>query len=304
MTVLSEDQWRARQAAHRDRVAEWTRPHRERQHEHRKHPVLDFLFTYYSFRPARLERWQPEVGVVLAGGAEFLDRRGFTSTPDGVMLDPAAFTDKRRSTAEFVLGLLSATAARRPRLGCFGLHEWAMVYRTQPGDVRHSGWPLRLGHAGTDEVVDSMQVSCTHYDAFRFFTPPARPLNTLQPERADQVRLEQPGCLHANMDLFKWSYKLDPFVPAELVADCFELAVRVRELDMRASPYDLRDLGYEPVPIETPEGRADYVRRQREFADEAAVLRQRLIDTCRDLLRWADAGFGAEPHSPTGPAVQ
>ncbi|RKT87822.1 hypothetical protein SAMN05421805_1011077 [Saccharopolyspora antimicrobica] len=287
MTVLSEDQWRARQAAHRERVAEWTRPHRERQHEHRKHPVLDFLFTYYSFRPARLERWQPEVGVVLAGGAEFLDRRGFTSTPDGVTLDPAAFTDKRRSTAEFVLGLLSATAARKPRLGCFGLHEWAMVYRTQPADVRHSGWPLRLGHAGTDEVVDSMQVSCTHYDAFRFFTPPARPLNTLQPERADQVRLEQPGCLHANMDLFKWAYKLDPFVPAELVADCFELAVRVRELDMRASPYDLRDLGYEPVPIETPEGRADYARRQREFADEAAVLRQRLIDTCREVLTWS-----------------
>ena len=29
--------------------------------------------------------------------------------------------------------------------------------------------------------------------------------------------------------------------------------MRVRELDMRASPYDLRELGYEPVPIETPE---------------------------------------------------
>ncbi|MDA3630759.1 3-methyladenine DNA glycosylase [Saccharopolyspora sp. WRP15-2] len=287
MTVLSEDQWRARQAAHRERVAQWTHPHRERQHEHRKHPVLDFLFTYYSFRPARLERWQPGAGVTLVGGEEFLARRGFVETAQGVALDPAAFTEKRRSTAEFVLGLLSATASRKARLGCFGLHEWAMVYRTRPADVRHTGWPLRLGHDGTDEVVDSMQVNCTHYDAFRFFTPPARPLNTLQPERTDQVQLEQPGCLHANMDLFKWCYKLDPFVPAELVADCFELAVRVRELDMRASPYDLRELGYEPVQIETPEGRADYVRRQRDFAAEAGVLRQRLIDTCREVLAWA-----------------
>ncbi|GAA4840468.1 3-methyladenine DNA glycosylase [Saccharopolyspora rosea] len=288
MNVLSESEWRARQAAHRSRVERWTEPHRHRRFHARKHPVLDFLFTYYSFRPSRLERWQPGVGVALEGGEEFLARSGFAATPRGVALDPAALTPKRRDTAEFVLALLTATASRKPRLGCFGLHEWAMVYRAEQQQVRHADWPLRLGHAGTDRVVESMPIHCTHHDAFRFFTPPARPLNAVQPQRSDQVRMEQPGCLHANMDLFKWAYKLDPFVPAELVADCFDLAVRVRELDMRASPYDLRELGYEPVPVETPEGRADYVRRQRAFADEAAVLRQRLIDTCRDLLSWAD----------------
>ena len=31
-----------------------------------KHPVHDFLFTYYSFRPAQLRRWSPGYGVVLA----------------------------------------------------------------------------------------------------------------------------------------------------------------------------------------------------------------------------------------------
>src|SRR5699024_3278815 len=108
-------------------------------------------------------------------------------------------------------------------------------------------WPLRLGHSATDDVVESMQIGCTHFDAFRFFTPEAAPRNEHQLHRTDQFTMEQPGCLHTNMDLFKWCYKLDPFVPAELTADCFELAVRVRELDMRASPYDLRDLGYEPV---------------------------------------------------------
>ncbi|CAM03106.1 hypothetical protein A8924_4222 [Saccharopolyspora erythraea NRRL 2338] len=294
MVVLSEAEWRARESAHRDRVRQWTGPHRQRRHDGRKHPVLDFLFTYYSFRPSRLERWQPGFGVALAGGEQFLARRGYTETGDGVALSRETITDARLRTAEFVLGLLSATASRQPRLGCFGLHEWAMVYRTSPEQIRHSGWPLRLGHAGTDEVVESSNLSCTHHDAFRFFTPQARPLNPLQPERADQVRLEQPGCLHANMDLFKWSYKLDPFVPAELVADCFDLAVRVRELDMRASPYDLSELGYTPVRIETPDGRADYVRLQREFAEEAAVLRQRLIELCRDLLRWAE---GAAPDA-------
>jgi hypothetical protein len=51
-------------------------------------------------------------------------------------------------------------------------------------------------------------------------------------------------------------------------------------MDMRASPYDLRAHGYEPVPIETPEGKAGYVAAQRGFAERGAVLRQRLIEVC------------------------
>jgi hypothetical protein len=49
---------------------------------------------------------------------------------------------------------------------------------------------------------------------------------------------------------------------------------------MRASPYDLADLGFDPVRVETADGRAEYTRYQRDFADRAAVLRQRLIDAC------------------------
>ncbi|GAB2670612.1 hypothetical protein GCM10027271_33630 [Saccharopolyspora gloriosae] len=290
MRVLGEQEWRARRAAHQERVERWTGPHRRRQRAGHKHPVMDFLFTYYSHKPSLLERWQPGLGVALEGGEEFLERRGYRATPDGVALDPAVLTAKRRDTARFVHGLLTAVRSRRPHLGCFGLHEWAMLYRTSPGDVRHEAWPLRLGHAGTDEVVESMPIKCSHHDAFRFFTEPARPLNALQPTRAEQVALEQPGCLHNNMDMFKWAYKLDPLVPAELVADCFELAVEIREADMRASPYDLSELGYEPIAVETPEGRAEYVRRQRDFADRAAPLRARLIEACEDLLT-------VEPHA-------
>ena len=86
------------------------------------------------------------------------------------------------------------------------------------------------------------------------------------------------------MDLYKWAYKLSPAMPGELVADCFELAVEIRELDMRASPYDLREHGYEPVPIETPEGKVEYVAAQRGFAERGAVLRRRLIGLCDRLL--------------------
>ena len=131
-----------------------------------------------------------------------------------------------------------------------------MVYGLADGEQRHEDWPLRLGAAGTDAVVESQPVRCSHFDAFRFFTPSARPLNSLQPSRSEQVMLEQPGCLHATMDLYKWTFQLLPLVPSALVAQCFELARDAREVDMRASPYDLRQLGLEPIRIEEPEGRA------------------------------------------------
>ncbi|GAA4882681.1 3-methyladenine DNA glycosylase [Saccharopolyspora cebuensis] len=295
MDVLPEAEWRARRDAHLDRVREWTVPYRARRQRDEPHPVLDFMWNYYSVRPSVLERWQPPVGIALAGGDEFLARREFTTTPRGVALAPEALTAKRRTVVRSILRLLAATASRAPRLHCFGLHEWAMVYRSTPLDVRHSAVPLRLGHAGTDAVVESMPIRCTHHDAFRFFTEDARPLNAHQPRRSDQVELEQPGCLHANMDLFKWSFKLAPFVPAELVADCFAFALRIREVDMRASPYDLRAYGYEPIPVEESAGRTDYARRQRAFAEEGAELRGRLLDAGRSVLRWAGEPLDAEP---------
>jgi len=282
VVVLDEPAWRARAATHRARVGRWTDPHRARRRRGEAHPVLDFLFTYYSLRPARLEQWLPGPGVRLLGADELLDVPGHVPDGAGVRLDPAALPERITRTAGFVHDLLVATAARRPRLGCFGLHEWAMVYRDDA--PRHGQVPLRLGAAGTDAVVESLPVHCTHHDAFRFFTDAARPLNALQPARSEQLENEQPGCLHATMDLYKWAYKLAPATPSDLLADCFELAVDVRELDMRASPYDLADLGYSPVPVETPAGRAEYARAQAAFARRAAPLRSRLVDLCL-LLR-------------------
>jgi hypothetical protein len=279
VTVLSTSDWTARRAGHVSRVRTWTDPLRERRSTGTHHPVLDFLFTYYSHRPARLLRWHPGPGVVLAGAEDYLRWQAYRRAPDGVTLGPVPAA--RLPTVRFVRSLLTASAGRTPWFGCFGLHEWAMVYRSDA--VRHESWPLRLGTTGTDRVVESMPIRCTHFDAFRFFTAPARPLNTVQPSRTDQVDLEQPGCLHAGMDLYKWAYKLDPFAPSDLVADCFELAHDIRVLDMCASPYDLSELGYAPVRIETAAGRAEYARRQACFTERAAPLRARLIELCEVL---------------------
>jgi hypothetical protein len=143
---------------------------------------------------------------------------------------------------------------------------------------------LRLGQRGTDEVVEAHRITCSHFDAYRFFTDSARPLNTLRPGHDDRDLFEQPGCLHAGMDLYKHASRLSPLVPSELVADCFALARDIRELDMRASPYDLSGLGYSPVLIETVEGKQEYVAAQRSFAQRGAPLRQRLVTECDRLL--------------------
>ena len=300
--VLPEAEWLARQARHQERVDELLVGHRERAGQGRRHPVEDFLFSYYSFRPAQLRRWHPGAGVALTGpaAAERLDWREHVLEDGAVTLDVNAFLARRSGAVRHVVELLTATAARPAQLGCFGLHEWAMVYRQTAEQVRHADRPLRLGPDGTDAVVEEHRIRCTHHDAFRFFTEPARPLNLLQPARTDQVALEQPGCLHATMDLYKWAYKLAPALPSELTLDCFELARYTRELDMRASPYDLSDLGYLPVRIETVDGKAEYVQQQREIADLGQQLRERLLAATRSLL---SRQVSAQVSAQDGPQI-
>jgi hypothetical protein len=284
--VLDEATWTARRVAHEQRVERWVRPHLERRRGGVAHPVEDFLFTYYSYSPTALRRWHPGYGVGLAAGAEYAGLRGYAV--EDVVRQVATVTrahlEGKRPLLEADLGLLSSTAARPAQLGCLGLHEWAMVYRQAPDELRHRSWPLRLGATGTDRVVESHRITCSHFDAFRFFTEDARPRNTLQPRSDDRPALEQPGCLHAGMDLYKHAYRLVPLIGSELVADCFELAREIRVLDMRASPYDLSGLGYAPVTIETTAGKAEYVAAQRSFAERGRPLRSRLVAECERLL--------------------
>ncbi|GAA2521572.1 3-methyladenine DNA glycosylase [Pilimelia columellifera] len=282
LEVLDRPAWQARQAAHESRVDQWLTPHLRRRDRGLKHPVHDFLFTYYSLRPGQLRRWQPGAGVVLLD-ADGLGP-GYRRQSGGLILDVGQLVARRGDSLRWILDLLRATAARPPHLGCFGMHEWAMVYEQSQAEVRHNAWPLRLSPQDTAAVVRERGVRCSHFDAFRFFTPSARPLNVLQPTRERQRDLEQPGCLHAGMDLYKMAYKVGPLASGELVADCFALARDIRALDMRASPYELAGLGFPPVRVETAEGRAEYVAAQRGFAARAAPIRSALIALVGEAL--------------------
>ncbi|QGF25221.1 3-methyladenine DNA glycosylase [Raineyella fluvialis] len=282
MIVLPEDEWRSRVEVHEMRVDERVAGHRWRAERGIAHPVDDFLWQYYRFRPADLRRWHPGHGVVLAGNAsDVLTRPDYHRVEGGVALDSAAVLERRASTVRRSRDLLTAVMSRPGRYGCFGMHEWAMVHGA--GERRHP-LPLRLGQRETDRVVEELGARCTHVDAYRFFTPSGRPLNDRALTREDQLAYEQPGCLHANMDLYRIAYKLSPLVDSGLVFECFELARAIRDLDMAASPYDVSGFGIAPVPVETAAGRATYVTAQRAFQQRAEPLRRRLLTAVDGLL--------------------
>jgi hypothetical protein len=284
--VLEPQDWLRRRDRHHSRLAALLGPYLRGRSEGRSNPVIDFLFTYYNVTPGQLKRWHPGFGVSLAGaeGRKYSSLRGYVQTDAGVTVQVQHLT-RRRGTIEYVAGLMTATASRPPSLGCFGMHEWAMVYRADPEQLRHNV-PLRLGGAATDAVVESMPLRCTHFDAFRFFTSPARSRNAVQPTRVDQVALEQPGCIHAAMDLYKFTGKLLPLIDSDLLMDAFELAYEARQLDMRASPYDLRAFGYDPIQVETSTGRAQYVRQQAALSRRSVDIRGSLQRRCQQLLEY------------------
>jgi hypothetical protein len=291
-TVLAPEVWRPRRAAHQAVAEALVAARRARAGAGIAEPVEDFLFTYYPFRLGALRRWSPGAGVALLAAEELLADARFRRDADGlVRVVPP--DDAERVRLAFARDLCLAVAARAPFHGCFGMHEWAMVYR-QAAERRHRRWPLRLGAEGTDEVVRSMPIRCSHYDAFRFFTPAARPLNKACPDLAGRLDNEQPGCVHVTMDLYKWAMKSAPWVPAELAADCFGLARDARTVDMRASPYDFSSVGLAPIRIETPEGRAEYEAEQRRLTKKAEPLRARLIASLNVALS-ASTDFRAAP---------
>lgn len=285
--TLTQNEWQrlAREYAHS--VCRWTEPFRKRRKKGRSHPVDDFLFVYYRYSSGQLEHWHPGTGVKLecpGGIPKHFSEKHYRADGETVFADSSLIEEKVRRRFDWTADMLRKTESRKGNFSCLGLHEWAMVYRGQ--EVRHEKTtPLRVPQKEIDRIVESRPLTCTHFDAFRFYAIDAKPLNKVQPTLDSRPELEQPGCIHANMDLYKWAFKAMPWIGSDLLLRCFHLALFAREIDMRASPYDLSGYGeYEPILIETADGRIQYERLQREVASRAAPLRRELIEQIESLL--------------------
>ncbi|HMT49086.1 hypothetical protein [Dietzia sp. UBA5065] len=301
VVVVPEQFWKERERRHATAVDGMTRDHLERRRRGESHPVVDFLFTYYRTSVATARRWHPGPGMLLEN-AHLTDRaewrhyerdshRGRT----GLVVDPLSVLSRCGARIDRDRRVVEATAARSGYTGCFGLHEWAMVYGANDVDHRHGRVPLRLPHRTVDTVVRASRLQCTHFDAYRFFTDAAVPLNQASLTREGQVRDEQPGCLHAGMDLYAHVAAMEAGAPGELLLDTLSAAFDAREVDMRASPYDLSAWGLDPIPVDTAEGRSVFVAFQRRWIRRTQSLRARYV-VAVDALQT----HGSPGHHPAG----
>lgn len=283
-TTITRSDRREAAVFHANRLQPILDPYLKKRSRGHKNPVMDFMFEYYSFAPARLREWSPGFGTTVADTApeELPNAELYTETPGGAALNPDAFPSDRLDAAQWIRQLLRNTQQKSPFFGCHGMHEWAMVYRAD--NVRHEQVPLRMDADELAAFVESQPIACTHFDAFRFFTDEARPMNTFQPSHDKMPNLEQPGCIHTNMDVYRWAFKFYPWIPSDLIADAFLTACRARKIDMRASPYDLRGYGLQPIRIETKEGREQYRELQQQIFQTAEPVRKQLLKTYDYLL--------------------
>jgi hypothetical protein len=286
--ILSPNVWHHLREEHKEIVLPWITPRLERRSRHESHPVDDFLFEYYPISTKKLLNWHPGFGYALeaieiesqefpSGSYEFLNNK--------IQLRSEWLT-KNQEAAINLIEFLTKTQERSIRSGCFGLHEWAMVLGAE--DVRHEKWPLRLSQEQIRATIDEVGLRCTHFDAFRFFTPIAVPLNPLQLTPVDRNEVEQPGCLHANMDLYKYAQRFAPIVGSEVVRSAFALAKDIRTVDMQTAPYDLADLGVVPIPVETQSGRDEFAKLQIGFAQRAQILRAELLEALKSAYVTAE----------------
>ena len=159
-----------------------------------------------------------------------IEGRG-ADTPRGV---PGA-----RSYLKWALEYLDATLVREPSFACMGMHEWAMVYRDP--EIRHAYVPLRLSREDTDAVVEGRSRCGVRTSTPIASFPPTAPRNRGNSRDGDggprpiRLRPRRHGPL-------PFAYKVVPYCPSEILGDAFELAI-LREVDMRASPYDLSAFG-------------------------------------------------------------
>ena len=292
-----------------------------------KHPIYNFLIEYYGLKGTkgvrRLMRWSPNPGllveqtqhqqqqkqqeqysgILLEGAMEddfssTLHLKGATICEEGVIYSPELFFGGRQQGNNdafyWYQSILQQTLDADPILHCYGLHEWAMQYQPDgapppPSAKYQKHLPLRVSRQVLNETVERKGISCTHVDALRFFAQPALPLNKYGGplERIDQKRLEQPGCVHATMDLLKMTLKLQPFCDAELLRSVLGIALEARELDVAASPYDASQYDVSVIPIETSEGRAEYKRRQTALMKKADPIRRELLKAYDNFIMLA-----------------
>lgn len=285
--IISPQEFTNRFNTHSQEVRAKISSYLAQREQGKRHPVLDFLFEYYQFRPSMLERYSAgfKTKISTSNSADlstFLPHYPlYRNENEFWIMDLNQFPHHRFDALVWLIGLLEKTQFREPQFSCLGMHEWAMVYKQETA-ARYT-IPFRLSIPEMQAFVESRPIRCSHYDAFRFFTPDAIPLNKIQPSLELREELEQPGCIHTNMDVYRWAFKFYPWVSSDLIWEAFNLAYEARFIDMRASPYNLQEFDVIPICIETKSGAEEYVFEQKRLSERAFPIREKLISELKGI---------------------
>jgi hypothetical protein len=255
-------------------------------------------------------------GVLLEGATEndlgaTLHLRGAMPYDGGILYSPRSFfssdleIEKSATAYMWYRSVLQQTVTADPVLHCHGMHEWAMQYWPEgasppPSAKYQKHLPLRVSRGVINDAVERKGISCTHVDALRYFAPAAGPLNHHghSLKREQQLELEQPACVHAQMDLLKMALKLVPFCDPILLQNSLEIALDARKLDIAASPYDVTAFGVGVIPVETSPGRKEYRRQQVNLMKKAQPIRLEMLSAYNLLL---EIGFGEKVNFQPAP---
>ena len=251
-----------------------------------------------------LRRWHPGAGVELEGAAEEPARawRWYAPgpTPGSVVVDAAALECEKGDSLGMIERILHQTAQRPGASAASACTNgpWCTGRSKHRNPV-----PLRLGQDATDAVVEGNELRCTHFDAFRFFTPEAVPRNRDRPLREAQPAMEQPGRLHAGMDVYKWAVKLGPSCPARCCSTRSSSPATSAFSTCRPPPTTWRR-GRRPGAHRDAEGKAEYVRRQRAFAERSNALRGGILGAWRPERRSLSRRALRAGHEPPPSAAR
>ena len=279
-----------------------------------KHPIYNFLHTYYQYSFKAIELYSPGINIILQdaygdnGINELVSNKYCKYLNNDVYYTPSCIpstTKKEKQHITFLKhnhNILRKTHQRSPFFGCFGMHEWAMVYDPDYSSTttttataeymnkykQQKYLNFRISQSIINNVVSNSNLRCTHFDAWRFFQDDARIQNKHHLERYNQEEYEQPGCIHANMDLFKCATDIYPLIPSTLLLSCLELAINSRTIDMRASPYDVSSYSgcEDAIEIETNIGRQLYIKEQEKIYQQSIPIRHELLMYYDEILQY------------------
>ncbi|CAB9497598.1 expressed unknown protein [Seminavis robusta] len=302
------------------RLARWCPSPNLLLHPNKQYDSLEALSQYSNIAPGNSAIDERDASIFLEDVTEedlatTLQLRGAILESDGALYSPSLWfqqkneeqkpdnTSKNSAASAFLWyrSILQQTLQAEPILHCHGLHEWAMQYHpdgepSPPSAKYQAHLPLRVSRQVISETVERKGISCTHVDALRFFAPAAGPLNHhgARLERMDQLRLEQPACVHAQMDLLKIALRLQPFCNPDLLQHVLQLAIDARRLDVAASPYDATGYGVGVIPVEIDSGRSQYRKQQRLLMERADPIRRELLEAYNIFLKLA---FDEDPST-------